>query len=66
VTMKKVMEFAHQCCFTHVILKSNCQMLIRILDRKEHNLTYFGKIVNIQSMTRMFSTCSFGHRKLLF
>jgi hypothetical protein len=48
VTMKKVMEFAHQCCFTHVILKSNCQMLIRILDRKEHNLTYFGKIVNIQ------------------
>jgi hypothetical protein len=29
-------------------------------------LTYFGKIVNIQSMTRMFSTCSFSHRKLLF
>ncbi|MCI71208.1 hypothetical protein A2U01_0092471, partial [Trifolium medium] len=41
----EAMDFASQCCFTKVVVESDCNTLIRALEKKEKDLTYFESFV---------------------
>jgi ribonuclease HI len=62
MAMAKAMEFAFQCCFTKVVVESDCNALLRALEKKEKHLTYFGSFVTtITNRSRLFSSGSFKH-----